>query len=69
MSAAALPVTVTRHIYVTHAPPLSAPTRASQPNPVVLSYSELLKSVKAAGLLERRIGFYITVFFGLWYCS
>ncbi|MCU1533143.1 MAG: acyl-CoA desaturase [Arthrobacter sp.] len=37
-------------------------SRVRQPNAVVLSYSELLKSVKAAGLLERRVGFYITVF-------
>jgi fatty acid desaturase len=37
-------------------------TRVRQPNAVVLSYSELLKSVKAAGLLERRVGFYVTVF-------
>ena len=35
-------------------------TRVRQPNAVVLSYSELLKSVKTAGLLERRVGFYIT---------
>ena len=39
--------------------------RAIQPNPVVQSYSELLKSVKAAGLLERRSGFYIWVFVAL----
>ncbi|WP_395402849.1 fatty acid desaturase family protein [Arthrobacter sp. UC242_113] len=31
-------------------------------NPVTQSYSDLLKSVRAAGLLERRQGFYITVF-------
>jgi fatty acid desaturase len=37
-------------------------SRVRQPNAVVLSYSELLKTVKAAGLLERRVGFYITVF-------
>ena len=37
-------------------------SRVRQPNAVVLSYSELLKSVKAAGLLERRVGFYVTVF-------
>ena len=39
--------------------------RAIQPNPVVQSYSELLKSVKSAGLLERRSGFYIWVFVAL----
>ncbi|MFJ5955831.1 fatty acid desaturase family protein [Paenarthrobacter sp. NPDC092416] len=39
--------------------------RAIQPNPVVHSYSELLKSVKAAGLLERRSGFYIWLFVAL----
>lgn len=32
-----------------------------QPNAVVLSYSELLKEVRAAGLLERRVGFYISL--------
>ncbi len=37
-------------------------SRVRQPNAVVLSYSELLKTVKAAGLLERRVGFYVTVF-------
>ncbi|UZX02607.1 acyl-CoA desaturase [Arthrobacter sp. CDRTa11] len=37
-------------------------SRVRQPNAVVLSYSELLKTVKAEGLLERRVGFYITVF-------
>lgn len=42
------------------------PTKvAAQPNPVVLSYSELLKSVRAAGLLERRQGFYISLFAAL----
>ncbi|MBT2548675.1 acyl-CoA desaturase [Arthrobacter sp. ISL-65] len=40
-------------------------TRVRQPNAVVASYSELLKSVKAAGLLERRVGFYITLFSSL----
>ncbi|ASN19710.1 fatty acid desaturase family protein [Arthrobacter sp. YN] len=39
--------------------------RAIQPNPVVQSYSELLKTVKSAGLLERRTGFYIWVFVAL----
>ncbi|QQQ63742.1 fatty acid desaturase family protein [Paenarthrobacter ureafaciens] len=39
--------------------------RAIQPNPVVQSYSELLKSVKKAGLLERRSGFYIWLFVAL----
>jgi fatty acid desaturase len=36
--------------------------RVRQPNAVVLSYSELLKAVKAEGLLERRVGFYATLF-------
>src|SRR6476659_10952525 len=40
-------------------------SRVRQPNAVVLSYSELLKTVKTAGLLERRVGFYITVFASL----
>ena len=35
-------------------------SRVRKPNAVVLSYSELLKTVKAEGLLERRVGFYIT---------
>jgi fatty acid desaturase len=39
--------------------------RVRQPNAVVLSYSELLKTVRAAGLLERRRRFYITVFSSL----
>ncbi|CAH0213485.1 MULTISPECIES: fatty acid desaturase family protein [unclassified Arthrobacter] len=46
-------------------PPLDSvrpKSRVRQPNAVVLSYSELLKTVKAAGLLERRVGFYVTVF-------
>src|SRR4249919_3708338 len=42
--------------------PVRPPSRVRQPNAVVLSYSELLKIVKAAGLLERRVGFYIPVF-------
>ncbi|MBT2514210.1 acyl-CoA desaturase [Arthrobacter sp. ISL-30] len=42
---------------------LPAPVR--QPNAVVLSYSELLKAVRAEGLLERRVGFYVTVFSAL----
>ena len=37
-------------------------TRVRQPNAVVQSYSELLKAVRAAGLLERRKRFYISVF-------
>ncbi|WP_284980066.1 acyl-CoA desaturase [Arthrobacter sp. fls2-241-R2A-200] len=41
------------------------PPRGIQPNPVVKSYSELLKSVKSAGLLERRSGFYVWVFAAL----
>jgi len=45
--------------------PARPPSRVRQPNAVVLSYSELLKSVKTAGLLERRVGFYITVFASL----
>jgi fatty acid desaturase len=36
--------------------------RVRPANPVTQSYSDLLKSVRAAGLLERRQGFYITVF-------
>lgn len=36
-----------------------------QPNAVVRSYSELLKAVKAEGLIERRVGFYVTVFVAL----
>ncbi|WP_426302906.1 fatty acid desaturase family protein [Arthrobacter sp. R-11] len=40
-------------------------TRAIQPNPMVRSYSELLKSVRAEGLLERRRGFYIWLFAAL----
>ena len=36
--------------------------RVRRANPVTQSYSDLLKSVRAAGLLERRQGFYITVF-------
>lgn len=40
-------------------------SRVVKANPVVQSYSELLKSVKAAGLLERRVGFYVTVFSSL----
>ncbi|MBT8160221.1 MULTISPECIES: acyl-CoA desaturase [Arthrobacter] len=39
--------------------------RVIQPNPVVHSYSELLKGVRAAGLLERRTGFYIGLFVSL----
>lgn len=39
--------------------------RAIQPNPVVHSYSELLKKVRSEGLLERRSGFYIWVFVAL----
>ena len=47
---------------LTTATPERPKSRIRQPNAVVLSYSELLKTVKAAGLLERRVGFYITVF-------
>ncbi len=34
-------------------------------NSVVQSYSDLLKGVKKAGLLERRVGFYVTLFASL----
>ena len=40
-------------------------SRVRQPNAVVLSYSELLKSVQAEVLLERRVGFYVTLFASL----
>ncbi|GAA5195798.1 acyl-CoA desaturase [Arthrobacter gyeryongensis] len=42
------------------------PTKGVRPpNAVVLSYSELLKTVRAEGLLKRRVGFYISVFAAL----
>jgi fatty acid desaturase len=37
-------------------------SRVVKANPVVQSYSELLKAVRAAGLLERRKRFYISLF-------
>jgi fatty acid desaturase len=46
-------------------PQITKPSRVRQANAVTQSYSELLKSVRAAGLLERRQGFYITVFSSL----
>ena len=46
-------------------PRISQPSRVRKANPVTQSYSDLLKSVRAAGLLERRQGFYITVFSSL----
>jgi fatty acid desaturase len=39
--------------------------RGQAANPVTQSYSDLLKAVRSAGLLERRRGFYITVFAAL----
>ncbi|UVJ39309.1 acyl-CoA desaturase [Arthrobacter sp. CJ23] len=42
--------------------PAGAPRRNPVPNKVVNSYAALLNSVKEAGLLRRRRGFYITLF-------
>ncbi|MFC9354382.1 fatty acid desaturase family protein [Arthrobacter sp. NPDC057013] len=43
-------------------PRIRQSSRIRQANPVTQSYSDLLKAVRSAGLLERRRGFYITVF-------